>query len=112
MKIANLFVSIVSVSYALASFVLSNAITLTEGMTTESTNISASNISASNISASNISASNISASNISEKMEFLNRVLRWIGWNYMRAKDHEQHYLKLPYCNIWRYFMVKEWNMK
>ena len=107
MKIANLFVSIVSVSYALASFVLSNAITLTEGMTTESTNISASNI-----SASNISASNISASNISEKMEFLNRVLRWIGWNYMKAKDHEQHYLKLPYCNIWRYFMVKEWNMK
>ena len=60
MKIANLFVSLVSVSYALASFVLSNAITLTEGMTTESTNISASNISASNISASNISASNIS----------------------------------------------------
>ena len=97
MKIANLFVSIVSVSYALASFVLSNAITLTEGMTTESTNIS---------------ASNISASNISEKMEFLNRVLRWIGWNYMNAKDDEQHYLKLPYCNIWRYFMVKEWNMK
>ena len=97
MKIANLFVSIVSVSYALASFVMSNAITLTEGMTTESTNIS---------------ASNISASNISEKMEFLNRVLRWIGWNYMKAKDHEQHYLKLPYCNIWRYFMVKEWNMK
>ena len=107
MKIANLFVSIVSVSYALASFVLSNAITLTEGMTTESTNISASNI-----SASNISASNISASNISQKMEFLNRVLRWIGWNYMKAKDHEQHYLKLPYCNIWRYFMVKYRNMK
>ena len=97
MKIANLFVSIVSVSYALASFVLSNAITLTEGMTTESTNIS---------------ASNISASNISQKMEFLNRVLRWIGWNYMKAKDDEQHYLKLPYCNIWRYFMVKYRNMK
>jgi hypothetical protein len=102
MKLANLIVSIVSVSYALASFVMSNAITLTEGMTTESTNISA----------SNISASNISASNISEKMEFLNRVLRWIGWNYMNAKDDEQHYLKLPYCNIWRYFMVKYRNMK
>ena len=81
MKMANLFVSIVSVSYALVSFVMSNAITLTEGMTTELTNIS---------------ASNISASNISEKMEFLNRVLRWIGWNYMHWYKWNTNLMSFP----------------